>query len=74
MDTDCLICEKAGPDINIGEELGQWKHEGDFDKLGIGGKKLYIMRGAKGWWEDKNGKEDLQKAQVYLAKLIETLE
>jgi len=25
-------------------------------------------------WEDKNGKEDLRKAQVYLAKLIETLE
>ena len=25
-------------------------------------------------WEEKNGKEDLQKAAVYLAKLIETLE
>ena len=25
-------------------------------------------------WEEKNGKEDLQKAAVYLAKLIETVE
>lgn len=25
-------------------------------------------------WEDKNGKEDLKKAAVYLAKLIETLD
>jgi hypothetical protein len=25
-------------------------------------------------WEDKNGKEDLQKAAIYLAKLIETVE
>ena len=25
-------------------------------------------------WGDKNGKEDLQKAAIYLAKLIETVE
>lgn len=25
-------------------------------------------------WEDKNGKQDLEKAAVYLAKLIETLD
>lgn len=25
-------------------------------------------------WEDKNGKQDLEKAAVYLAKLIETVE
>jgi DNA polymerase type B, organellar and viral len=55
-DTDAITCEQPGADIDIGDNLGQWKHEGDFDKLGIGGKKLYVMRGAKGWWTDENGK------------------
>ena len=47
LDTDCVLCEQPGPDIEIGDLLGQWKHEGDFDKVGIAGKKLYIMRGVK---------------------------
>lgn len=55
-DTDAITCAAAGEGIVVGEALGQWKHEGEFDKLGIGGKKLYIMRGAKGWWKDENGK------------------
>ena len=62
-DTDCLVCEAPGEGINVGTELGQWKHEGDFDKLGIGGKKLYVMRGAEGWWEDESGKTVKAKAR-----------
>lgn len=58
MDTDCLVCEEPGPDINLGDQLGEWKHEGDFDRLGIGGKKLYIMRGVK----DKQGKREYSTA------------
>ena len=44
-DTDSIAVRKPGPSVVLGEELGEWKHEGDFDKAGIAGKKLYIFRG-----------------------------
>lgn len=50
-DTDSLTVRKPGSKIVLGEKLGQWKDEGrwnekdiGFDKAGIGGKKLYILR------------------------------
>ncbi len=55
-DTDSITVERAGPEVVLGDALGQWAHEGDFDRAGIGGKKLYIMRGAAGWWVDNDGK------------------
>jgi len=33
--------------LETGAELGKWKHEGEFDKAGIAGKKMYIFRGKK---------------------------
>lgn len=41
-DTDSLACS----DFNgiIGEELGNWEFEGDFEKGAIGGKKLYAFK------------------------------
>lgn len=54
-DTDSITVEAAGADVICGDALGQWKHEGDFDRLGIAGKKLYIMRGANGWYETEDG-------------------
>lgn len=44
-DTDSIVCERAGSAVKLGAALGEWKHEGDFDRAGIGGKKLYILRG-----------------------------
>lgn len=44
-DTDSLTVEQAGVGIRLGDGLGEWKHEGQFDRIGIAGKKLYIMRG-----------------------------
>ena len=44
-DTDSIAVEKKGKGVILGDKLGQWKHEGDFDKAGIAGKKLYIFRG-----------------------------
>lgn len=44
-DTDSIAVESLGLQNICGPKLGQWKHEGDFDKAGIGGKKLYIFRG-----------------------------
>jgi hypothetical protein len=55
-DTDAITCEEPGEFVTMGDALGQWKHEGNFDRLGIAGKKLYIMRGAFGWWKTADGK------------------
>lgn len=48
VDTDSIACERKGAEIIIGSALGEWKDEGRYDKAGIGGKKLYIFRGAVG--------------------------
>lgn len=53
-DTDSITVE-ANDSLVLGKELGQWAHEGDFDRLGVAGKKLYIMRGAPGWWTNADG-------------------
>lgn len=45
-DTDCIFCVDPG-NLDIGSELGQWKHEGDFKKAAIAGKKLYAFEYVK---------------------------
>lgn len=47
-DTDSIAVERKGEAVALGAALGQWKHEGDFDRAGIAGKKLYIFRGVVG--------------------------
>ena len=44
-DTDSIAVQAKGAAVQLGEALGQWGHEGDFDKAGIAGKKMYIFRG-----------------------------
>lgn len=44
-DTDSIAVEAKGAAVTLGNALGQWKHEGTFDRAGIAGKKLYIFRG-----------------------------
>ena len=44
-DTDSIATLSAGNELDTGDRLGQWKHEGEFDKAGIAGKKLYIFQG-----------------------------
>jgi len=51
VDTDSVAVRRKGAAVAVGSKLGQWKHEGDFDRAGIAGKKLYIFRGKRG----KNG-------------------
>lgn len=46
-DTDSIATLSAGNELSTGKQLGAWKHEGEFDKAGIAGKKLYIFRGKK---------------------------
>lgn len=46
-DTDSIAVARAGSDVRLSSQLGDWKDEGRFDKAGIAGKKLYIFRGAR---------------------------
>lgn len=46
-DTDSIATCDAGDALDTGKALGQWKHEGEFDRAGIAGKKMYIFRGKK---------------------------
>lgn len=48
VDTDSIAARAKGAEIILGDNLGQWKCEGYFDRAGIAGKKLYIFRGAPG--------------------------
>lgn len=57
-DTDCVIAEKIGDFVKLGGELGEWEIEGEFDKIGIAGKKLYVLRGKR----PKKGKRKYKKA------------
>lgn len=47
-DTDSIAVRRKGAGVVIGDALGEWKHEGDFDRAGVAGKKLYIFRGVPG--------------------------
>lgn len=46
-DTDSIATCDTGDSLDTGKELGKWKHEGEFDRAGIAGKKMYIFRGKK---------------------------
>lgn len=45
-DTDSLFAAELGG--NVGNMLGQWKHEGDFHRIAIAGRKLYAAFSANG--------------------------
>lgn len=47
-DTDSLAAVGVSDRVSIGGELGQWKHEGRFDRYSIAGRKLYSFRYAAG--------------------------
>lgn len=55
-DTDSIAVQQRGRGVVLGDGLGQWKHEGNFDRAGIGGKKLYIFRGVPGSGENSKGR------------------
>jgi DNA polymerase elongation subunit (family B) len=57
-DTDSIAVRVPGSIVRFGEEIGEWKHEGNFDRAGIAGKKLYIFRGIP----DKRGRRDYKAA------------
>lgn len=57
-DTDSIVTMSEGHELDTGKQLGMWKHEGEFDKAGIAGKKMYIFRGKK----DSKGKREYKTA------------
>lgn len=42
-DTDSIATVSPGNELDIGNVLGKWKHEGEFTRAGIGGKKMYVF-------------------------------
>lgn len=42
-DTDSIATLDSGNALDTGKELGKWKHEGEFCRAGIGGKKMYVF-------------------------------
>lgn len=63
-DTDCIATLSAG-DIQTGDELGAWKHEGDFIRGGIAGKKLYVFKPEKGACKKASKGAILSDAQLW---------
>lgn len=57
-DTDSIATASEGHELSTGKSLGQWKHEGEFDRAGIAGKKMYIFRGKK----QRNGSREYKTA------------
>lgn len=45
-DTDSIVFKHNNPNrcFNMGDELGQWDCEGEFDYMAIAGKKLYALK------------------------------
>lgn len=62
-DTDSIAAHDISQ-IEIGDNIGQWEHEGDFDYAAIGGKKLYAFRKVK-----KDGKTAQWKTATKGVKL-----
>lgn len=44
-DTDCIAAEEV-KGIAVGDRLGEWSHEGEFDQAALAGRKLYAWRRA----------------------------
>lgn len=72
-DTDSIACSDFGELHRMGDELGQWKHEGDFTRAGIAGKKLYIFEGAEGTKKASKGAR-LKDSELWKVAAGETVE
>lgn len=70
-DTDSISAHSIG-NIPIGPELGKWKVEGDFDRAGISGKKLYIFDGPDGVKKASKGAK-LAEAELWKIAAGETV-
>ena len=71
-DTDSIATKSNGHELETGKELGKWKHEGEFDKAGIAGKKMYIFRGRpnhKGKREYKTASKGVKLTNAQLWKV-----
>lgn len=52
-DTDSIVCTDVDvpKTFALSNKLGDWSHEGRFDRGAIAGKKLYAFHGADGKWK-----------------------
>jgi hypothetical protein len=68
-DTDSIATISCGDAIQTGNELGQWKNEGEFKRAGIGGKKLYIFENANPKEENKTASKGSKLTEDQLWKV-----
>lgn len=62
-DTDAIACVSPG-NIMMGDALGEWKNEGDFNRSAIAGKKLYAFRYLTGEWKVRSKGVNLNARQI----------
>jgi DNA polymerase elongation subunit (family B) len=62
-DTDSIACSDPGALVR-GNELGQWKDEGAYNKAAIAGKKLYAFREITGEWKTRSKGVRLTARQI----------
>jgi hypothetical protein len=65
-DTDSITANNISA-IDLGQELGQWSLDGEFDQAAIGGKKLYAYHykpGKEPIKKDRQGKEFKEKWKI----------
>lgn len=71
-DTDSIATCSEGNELDTGKELGKWKHEGEFIKAGIAGKKMYVFEHKKPYPKNPdNGKPIKYKSASKGVKLTE---
>lgn len=73
-DTDSIACERAGDAIQTGDAIGQWKLEGNFNRAGIGGKKLYIFESDEGDIKQASKGARLSPSDLWKIAAGETIE
>lgn len=64
-DTDSVIIKGNADALDIGDELGQWDCEGEFDSVAIAGKKLYSLRCTNGKFKTASKGVRLTPKEIY---------
>ena len=66
-DTDSIFCVGSNK-IDVGDEVGRWKHEGRGEEIHIGGKKIYAFKLGKKWKCASKGAKLVPKQIISIAQ------
>ncbi len=71
-DTDSITARTFGR-FDMGSDIGQWSKEGEFDRVVIGGKKLYAMHKVGKNQDDKHWKKATKGVKFTAREVIEVV-